>query len=158
MLQILCFMWKFRQMNKLFKKHSNQVEFPKKERTNHHYLSHSLRQLYSLVFSLCLKYIWIFYLRSNRCYLHILAKVHNGCGTAIVDMEISISAIKSKCLSGVDLNWWGFHNWCGPWLVYVNSIYYFLNRRSKHILSIIQILNYRIDEGNARGGDLFAPF
>src|SRR5437016_12062013 len=74
-------MWKYPQMNMLFEKHSNQVKFPKKERTNHHCVSHSLRQFYTLVFTLCLKYISIFYSRGSRCYLHRITKVHSRCGS-----------------------------------------------------------------------------
>ena len=79
----------------------------------------------------------MFYLRGNKCYLHTLTNVHNDWRTARVNMDISTSAIKSTECTRVQLNRSGFHNHCGPWLMSVTRINYFLNTRWKYILSIM---------------------
>ena len=79
--------------------------------------------------------------------------------TSNVNIEISMSRVKLKCSSCFNLNKSGFHNYCGPFSIYVNIIYKSIKSRFNYILKIIQIIKYRIDEANVKGSViLFAPF
>ena len=73
----------------LFKNYWKVNEFPKKEQPR--YLFQTFRQLVIYVYVLCLKYIWICFMLTERWNLDTLDKVHSGCGNQTRQQGLSMT-------------------------------------------------------------------